>query len=224
MPDSAADLRHVDAWIFDLDNTLYRSSEAMLVQTDELMGSFIARFLNVDRTEARRVQKAYFRAHGLTLRGLMVEHGLDPEDYMRHLAQLDISDIEPDPELGAAIARLPGRKFVHTNAFSLHAARVLKRLGLTGHFDAVFDIGDADYVPKPAIAPYRRLCERHGVDPRRAIMIEDIARNLEPAATLGMTTVWLRTGASWAGDEPGGADHVVDDLKAWLKSVRLTGT
>ena len=221
MPSSAADLRHVDAWIFDLDNTLYRSSEAMLAQTDELMGSFIAGFLNVDRAEARRVQKAYFREHGLTLRGLMVEHGLDPDDYMRHLSRLDVSEIEPDPELVAAVARLPGRKFVDTNAFSFHAERVLKRLGLEGHFDAVFDIGDADYVPKPAIAPYRRLCERHGVDPRRAVMIEDIARNLEPASSLGMTTVWLRTGASWAGDGPGDADHVIDDLKGWLNSARL---
>ncbi|MAM67804.1 MAG: HAD family hydrolase, partial [Rhodospirillaceae bacterium] len=61
----------VESWIFDLDNTLYRTSPGMLAQIDDLMGSFISDFLNVDRVEARRIQKGYFRSHGLTLRGLM---------------------------------------------------------------------------------------------------------------------------------------------------------
>lgn len=217
----APDLSHVDTWIFDLDNTLYRTSPAMLSHIDELMGSFISDFLGVDRAEARRIQKGYFRSHGLTLRGLMVEHDLDPQVYIDHLSQLDLSDVQPDPHLGETLAALPGRKIVYTNAFTRHTSDVLDRIGLSAHFDAVFDIGHANYVPKPAIESYRLLCDLHGVDAHRAAMVEDISKNLEPAAELGMTTVWVRTDTHWARDvtETGHIDHITDDLAAWLREI-----
>lgn len=214
-------LDHIDFWIFDLDNTLYRTTPEMLAQIDELMGSFIADFLGVDRVEARRIQKGYFRTHGLTLRGLMVEHGLDPQDYIEHLSQLDLNDVTPDPHLAETLAALDGRKFVYTNAFTEHTRDVMERIGITDHFDGVFDISDADFVPKPAINSYRRLCDLHGIDPARAAMVEDIPRNLEPAAELGMTTVWVRTDTDWAKGitETGHIDHVTDDLTTWLKET-----
>jgi len=214
-------LDHIDFWIFDLDNTLYRTTPEMLAQIDELMGSFIADFLGVDRVEARSIQKGYFRTHGLTLRGLMVEHGLDPQDYIEHLSQLDLNDVTPDPHLAETLAGLDGRKFVYTNAFTEHTRDVMERIGITDHFDGVFDISDADFVPKPAIDSYRRLCDLHGIDPARAAMVEDIPRNLEPAAELGMTTVWVRTDTDWAKGitETGHIDHVTDDLTTWLKET-----
>ena len=217
----AQDLAHVDTWIFDLDNTLYRTSPAMLAQIDDLMGSFISEFLGVDREEAHRIQKGYFRSHGLTLRGLMVEHGLDPKVYIDHLSQLDLSDVKPDPEIADILGSLGGRKIIYTNAFTYHTEEVLKRIGISDHFDAVFDIGHANYVPKPAIESYRLLCERHGIDPARAAMVEDIAKNLEPAAELGMTTVWVRTDAHWARNvaDTGHIDHTTDDLAGWLRAI-----
>lgn len=221
----ADSLDHIDAWIFDLDNTLYRTTPEMLAQIDELMGSFIADFLDVDRVEARRIQKAYFRTHGLTLRGLMVEHGLDPQDYIDHLSQLDLSDVMSDPHLAETLANLDGRKFIYTNAFTEHTRDVMERIGITGHFDGVFDISDADFVPKPAIDSYRRLCDLHDIDPARAAMVEDIPRNLEPAAVLGMTTIWVRTDTDWAKGitETGHIDHVTGDLSAWLRAAVKSG-
>lgn len=220
-PPRARGLGDVDTWIFDLDNTLYRMSERMVAQIDDLMGSFIRELLGVGRDEAYRVQKDYFRKYGLTLRGLMLHHAVDPDAYMEHLSALDLSDIGPDPDLGRAIGRLPGRKIIYTNMFSGHTEKVVRRLGFSGHFDGVFDIGTADYVPKPAIEPYRTLCNRYDVDPRRAVMIEDIARNLEPAAELGMGTVWLRSGPRRGPEvtETDHIDYVIDDLAAWLDAA-----
>lgn len=223
-PPRPQDMHHVETWIFDLDNTLYRTSQGMLDQIDDLMGSFISDYLGVDRDEAHRIQKGYFRTHGLTLRGLMVEHGLDPQTYIEHLSQLDLSDVRPNPDLAALLAALPGRKIVYTNAFAAHTEEVMTRIGITDCFDAVFDIGHADYVPKPAIESYRRLCDRHRIEPARAAMVEDISRNLEPAAALGMTTVWVRTQTHWARNvtETDHIDHITDDLADWLRAV--TGT
>jgi len=224
-PLSASNFDHIDTWVFDLDNTLYRTSPEMLAQIDDLMGSFISDFLNVDRVEARVIQKGYFRSHGLTLRGLMVEHGLDPEVYVDHLSQLDLTDVRPNPELADTLNGLPGRKVIYTNAFTAHTREVMERIGITTYFDAVYDIGDADYVPKPAIESYRRLCNLHGIDPQRAAMVEDISRNLEPAAELGMTTIWVRTDTAWAKDvtDTDHIDHVTDDLTAWLQNIANSG-
>jgi putative hydrolase of the HAD superfamily len=213
--------RHVESWIFDLDNTLYPVTPKLLAHIDAHMGSFVARFLNVDADEARHIQKSYFRKYGLTLRGLMIHHGLDPVRYFDEMTPMDLDEVTPNPALAATLRRLDGRKLIYTNASARHAAMVLERLGMDGIFEAVFDIAAADWVPKPAIDGYRTLCERHAVEPNRTAMIDDIARNLEPAAALGMTTVWMKTDAEWAqGVAPEAhIHHVTGDLLGWLTRV-----
>lgn len=216
-----APFRHVESWVFDLDNTLYPVTPKLLAHIDAHMGSFVARFLNVDAEEARHIQKSYFRKYGLTLRGLMIHHGLDPVRYFDEMTPMDLSEVAPNPALADALRRLDGRKLVYTNASAHHAEMVLERLGMAGIFEAVFDIAAADWVPKPAIDGYRTLCDRYAVEPTRAAMIDDIARNLEPAAALGMTTVWMRTNAEWAqGIAPEAhIHHVTDDLLHWVEQV-----
>ena len=212
---------HVESWLFDLDNTLYPVTPKLLAHIDAHMGSFVARFLNVDADEARHIQKSYFRKYGLTLRGLMIHHGLDPVRYFDEMTPMDLDEVAPNPTLAAALHRLDGRKLVYTNASARHAEMVLERLGMDGVFEAVFDIAAADWIPKPAIDGYRTLCGKHAVDPARAAMIDDIARNLEPAASLGMTTVWMKTDAEWAqGVAPEAhIHHVTGDLLGWLEQV-----
>ncbi len=218
-------LRQAEAWVFDLDNTLYPPSTNLFAQIDERMRAFIARFLDLDLDEAQRVQKTYFREYGTTLRGLMNRHGLDPGAFLDYVHAVDLSLVPPNPALGATLARLPGRKYIFTNASADHAGRITDRLGVTHHFDAVFDIIDADYVPKPEPRIYEALVQCHGLDPGKTVMIEDIARNLAPAAALGMTTVWLRNDSP-VGVEGADGDHVhhvIDDLVAWLEDVVADG-
>lgn len=218
-PESGLDA--IRDWVFDLDNTLYPVTERLLGDIDRHITRFIADFLHMDETAARILQKDYFREYGLTLRGLMINHGLDPARYFDHMERSDLVDVDPDPALAGAIAGLRGRKFVYTNSSAGHTAMVLERLGMESTFDGVFDITAADYVPKPAIESYRSLCRRFQIEPTSAIMIDDIVRNLAPAATLGMKTVWMKTGAEWArDDEPDEHVHfVTDDLHAWLEQV-----
>jgi putative hydrolase of the HAD superfamily len=151
----------------------------------------------------------------------MVEHALDPGDFLAYVHDIDMSPLVPDPELESALTRLPGRKLIFTNGSTRHAENVLAHLGIAHHFSEIYDIAAAGYLPKPLPQTYRTLIERHGVDPDRAVYIEDIARNLEPAAALGMTTVWIAP-ADREADAPPPADyvhHVVEDLAEWLGSV-----
>jgi putative hydrolase of the HAD superfamily len=212
---------HIDTWIFDLDNTLYPSSSRLFDQVDTLIGQFVATLLGVDAAEAQRLQKHYFREHGTTLTGLMAQHKVDPHAYLDFVHNLDLSPITPSPALATALERLPGRKLIYTNGSLAHAERVMDRLGVRERFEAIFDIVASDFVPKPQESAYRMLIERHAIFPQRAAMIEDMPRNLAPAAALGMTTVLVSSDSPWAREGADGEhiDHVTDDLVAWLQSV-----
>ncbi len=215
------DPREVEVWIFDLDNTLYPASCNLFDQVDARMSAFIQELLSLEPTEARRVQKQYFREHGTTLRGLMDRHEVDPGAFLDYVHDIDFSVIPHAPGLEAALARLAGRKLVFTNATVPYSEQVLGRLGITHHIEAIFDIVAADYRPKPEPESYRQLIQEHGIDPSRAVLVEDIARNLAPAAALGMTTVWVPNEADWSRDgaEDGHVHHVAEDLAAWLEDL-----
>jgi putative hydrolase of the HAD superfamily len=214
-------LIEAETWIFDLDNTLYPASCNLFAQVDKHIGAFIAQLLQVDADEAYRIQKQYFRDYGTSLRGLMLHHQVDPRLFLEFVHAIDVSPVQPSPVLERALGRLPGRKIVFTNGSAKHAENVMARLGVSHRFDAIFDIVAADYFPKPEPFVYDRLVRRHWIDPKRAVMVEDIAKNLLPAHDMGMTTVLVRTEAEWARDGIDGAHihHVTDDLVLWLDGI-----
>src|SRR6266699_81082 len=194
----------IDTWVFDLDNTLYPHHVNLWQQVNARIGEFVASFLNVSPEQARRIQKDYYRRYGTTMRGMMTEHGVRADDYLAYVHKIDHSPLEPNPAMGAAIAKLPGRKLILTNGSTDHAGAVLARLGIGAHFEAVFDIIAAELEPKPAPQTYQKFLTVHGVDPTKSAMFEDLARNLVVPHELGMTTVLvvpahMRNCASGAG-------------------------
>lgn len=215
---SGFDPSGIDVWVFDLDNTLYPARSNLFAGVAARMTEFIKQRFDLEHEPARELQRDLFRRHGTTLRGLMTEHGVDPVPFLDFVHDIDVSPIDPSPELDALLARLPGRKVIFTNGSVAHAARVTARLGIERHFDHVFDIVASDFVPKPDPRPYDRLIDIAQIEPSRAVMIEDMAKNLAPAADLGMRTVWLRTEFEWATDgaERPHVHHVADDVVSFL--------
>jgi putative hydrolase of the HAD superfamily len=221
----------VETWVFDLDNTLYPHHLNLWQQVDERIRDYIANFLRVTPDEAFRVQKDYYRRYGTSMRGLMEEHGLNPDEFLEVVHQIDHSPLTPNPPLGAAIAQLSGRKLILTNGTRRHAEAVMGRLEIAEHFEDVFDIAAADLEPKPRPSVYDRFLSRHNVDPRKAAIFEDLARNLEVPHALGMTTVLVVPGGTrevfreeWelAGRDAPHVDHVTDDLTGFLRDVAET--
>jgi putative hydrolase of the HAD superfamily len=220
--------KHIETWVFDLDNTLYPHHLNLWQQVDERIRDYIVGFLKITREAAFRLQKDYYRRYGTTLRGLMEEHGLEPDEFLEIVHQIDRSPLQPDPALGAAIATLAGRKFILTNGTRHHAEDVMRRLEIEQHFDDVFDIKAAELEPKPRPLVYERFLARHQVDPARAAIFEDLARNLEVPHALGMTTVLvvpegarvvLREDWELAGREAPHVDHVTDNLTGFLRDI-----
>jgi putative hydrolase of the HAD superfamily len=220
---------HVETWVFDLDNTLYPHHLNLWQQVDDRIRAYVADFLKVSKDEAFRVQKDYYKRYGTTMRGLMTEHGMKPDDYLEFVHQIDHSPLTPDPALGAALTQLPGRKLILTNGTRKHADAVMKKLAVHDHFEDVFDIVAAELEPKPAPKTYQRFLERHDVDPNKAAMFEDLARNLETPHALGMTTVLVvpegtrevfREGWELEGRDAPFVDCVTENIAAFLETLR----
>ena len=219
---------HIDTWVFDLDNTLYPHHVNLWQQVDARIGEFISAYLKISAEEARVIQKDYYRRYGTSMRGMMTEHGVHADDYLAYVHKIDHSPLEPNPALGAAVAKLAGRKLILTNGTRRHADAVMQRLAIHEHFEDVFDIVAAELEPKPLAQTYDCFLARHGVDPTRAAMFEDLARNLAVPHALGMTTVLVvpehtrevfREDWELEGRDAPHVDHVTDDLVGFLEQV-----
>ncbi len=212
-----------ETWVFDLDNTLYSGVHGLFEQIDARMQAYVGEFLTLAPDAARKVQKEYFREYGTTLRGMMSNHGMEAEPFLEYVHNIDVSLIPEDAALDRALQKITGQKIIFTNASREHADRVLARLGVTHHFEGIFDIKDGGFVPKPDPAKYHELAEVFDFDPKKAIMIEDIARNLQPAKEMGMATLWVRTQTDCdvCKEEPVGShvDFETDDLTLWLEKL-----
>lgn len=218
----------VDSWVFDLDNTLYPAHTNLFGQIDVRIRAFVERLLSLGAADAQVLQKDYYRRYGTTLRGLMIEHGVAPDEFLEYVHDIDHSVVAEDPRLAAALLRLPGRRFIMTNGSVAHATAVARRLGIADHFDGIFDIVAADHDPKPSLAAFERFWAGHAIDPGRGAMFEDLARNLAPAHANGMRTVLVVPDGtrevfreSWEleGDAAPHVEHITDDLAGFLERV-----
>lgn len=219
-PGSGPDFSHVEAWVFDLDNTLYEGRVNLLKVVEKRICAFVTHHCRLPQADAFRLQKSYYLTYGNTLAGLMAHHDVDPEAYLAFVNDVDVSTLEPDPSLAAALSRLPGRLFVFTNNCGRYAERVLAQLGIFSMFDAVFDIRRIGFAPKPDPTAYRAIVQDATIAPSRAAMFDDLPVNLAPAHALGMTTVCV-------GGMPAHTTHIhhyTDDLPGFLGTLALKGS
>ena len=213
------DLCHVDTWVFDLDDTLYPREQGIMSLVQARINAFMMDAVGLPSDEARVLQRQFLTEYGTSLAGLMANYAVDPAKFLREVHDVPLDSLEPSPRLAEVLAALPGRKFVLTNGARFHAARVMDRIGISALFDGVFAIEDMDLTPKPAPSTYRHFIQRFGIDPHRAVFFEDTPRNLEPARSLGMTTVLIGDGH---GHEIGQwVDHSAPDLLDFLTPYSL---
>ena len=213
----------INTWIFDLDNTLYSADSGIFQQVHKLMGEFISNNLNMEISEAKKLQSKYYKQHGTTLRGMMDNHGVDPDYFLDEVHRLDYSIVGPNQLLNDELEKLEGRKIIYTNANEKHVLDVLKRINLSDYFDEIFDIKLANYIPKPEIKPYEQIIELFKIDASSSAMFDDIAKNLVPAKKVGFTPVWIDAGYENFSDDIKASrdylDYETRNLSLFLKDV-----
>ena len=213
----------INTWIFDLDNTLYSADSGIFQQVHQLMGEFISKNLNMDMPEAKKLQSKYYKQHGTTLRGLMDNHGIDPDHFLDEVHRLDYSIVGSNKTLNEELHKLQGRKIIYTNANKKHVIDVLDRIDLTNFFDEIFDIKMANYIPKPELKPYEQIINLFNIKPESSAMFDDIAKNLVPAKKVNFTSVWIDAGYENFSDDIKASREYLDfstrDLSLFLKDV-----
>mgnify|MGYP002628914666 FL=1 len=215
------ELKNIRHWIFDLDNTLYPNTTNLFDKIDTLMCKFIEDNLNVTPQESLKIKDTYFHEHGTTLNGLMQNHKIDAEKFLDFVHDIDYSLLNEDIALGEQIQKLPGEKIIFTNGTRKHAKKVTQQLGIENNFSKIFDIVDANFIPKPKIEPYHALIATHSIDAQNSIFIEDIAKNLLPAHELGMKTAWVESDDSYCkqGYDGKHVHYTIKNLTDFLKKI-----
>lgn len=222
-------LDHVTDWVFDLDNTLYPRECNLFAQIDIRITHYVMDVTMLDFDAARAMQKQYYRDFGTTLNGLMHQHKIDPDHFLNTVHAIDYTPVAAHPDLIAAIRDLPGRKFILTNGDTGHARSVLTRLGGADLFEDVHDIRAMTYVPKPHKAAYDGFFERYGIDPKQAIMFDDLEKNLVVPHDVGMATVQVVAAPGFTHDQVDAWEleqtkgphvhHVTADLAHFLRNL-----
>ena len=216
-------LKPIKYWIFDLDNTLYSGKTRVFEQVDKKMSEYISKKLHVSTAEAKEIQKNYFHEYNTTLNGMIKNHKIDADEFLEFVHNIDIDFLKKDLILGEELKKLDGKKIIFTNGSRKHALNVTKRIGIDQYFDDIFDIIDCEFVPKPAIQPYKKLVEKHKIDPKLCGFVEDIARNLKPAYEMGMKTIWIENNEPWA-KKYSDSDFInfkTNNLSEFLKQINL---
>ena len=217
------ELCSIKCWIFDLDNTLYSEKTRVFEQIDKKMSKYISKKLNVNIARAKEIQKNYFHEYNTTLNGMIKNHKIDANEFLEFVHDIDIDFLKNDPILNKELEKLGGKKIVFTNGSRKHALNITQRIGIDQHFDDFFDIVDSDFMPKPAIEPYKKLVEKHKIDPNLCVFVEDIARNLKPAYEMGMTTVWIENDEPWSRkfSDSNFVNYKTNNLSEFLKKINL---
>jgi len=210
-------------WIFDLDNTLYSGKKKVFEQVDKKMSEYISKKLNLDLKEAKKLQKNYFHKYNTTLNGLIKNHKINPNEFLEFVHDINIEFLQKDTNLGNEIEKLDGLKIIFTNGSRKHALNVTRKLGIDRLFDDIFDIVDCKFIPKPLVEPYKKLVEKHKIDPKLCVFVEDIARNLKPAYEMGMKTIWIENDEPWACkfSDSDFVNYKTNNLSEFLKKINL---
>jgi putative hydrolase of the HAD superfamily len=216
---------HVDTWVFDLDNTLYPPDSTLWPQIDDRITAYLMNLYGADGMTARALQKHYYHRYGTTLKALMDQGDADPDDFMSFVHDIDRSSLPRNLKLSDALGSLPGRKLILTNGSKKHAEDTATALGILEHFTDIFDIKAAGFVPKPQREAYEIFFDKHGVDPTKAAMFEDLVKNLEVPHAVGMKTILIvaKSGITDLRDDwerkqarPAFVEYVTDDIAQFL--------
>ena len=215
-------------WIFDLDNTMYDINLGLFKKISNRITDFIMSKYSLDIDQAKKIQKEYYLKYGLTLRGLIVEKKLEPEEFLDYVHDVEHPELEKNDQLISKIRILEGKKIIFTNATSKHAKKILKILELEHDFDQIIDIKDLEYIPKPDKRSYKKLLEclnlnKENLD--KTIFFEDTIKNLIPAKELGITTVWMKNSINEKDfmKNCNFIDYSFNNLNEFLDTIKMRG-
>ena len=178
----------IEAWIFDLDNTLYPRSNNLFRQVDKRIRMYVAKLLEVDEAEAERIQKRLLpRARHYPARAdaqPQCRRRRVPAIRARHRPRV----VQPDP------AWEPQSCGCRASATSSPTARATMPRKWRSGSASPSTSRTSSTSSRPISCRSRRrrpttASSSVSTGPRGAAMFEDLSRNLAVPKSVGMTTV-----------------------------------
>ena len=201
---------------FDLDDTLYPPSTGLWEAIGGRITQYMTERMGFPPEQVVSIREKYFREFGTTLRGLQANYNVDMDDYLAYVHNVPLERyIHPDPGVHAAIAGLPARKFIFTNADANHAKRVLNAVDLQGLFDGIIDVHSMAPFCKPMPEAFELALKAAGNPERRTcVFLDDQVRITRAARNLGMYTILV--GKATPGEDADAALLSLTDLPGLL--------
>lgn len=183
-------------WIFDLDNTLHDARPSIFPAMHVQMNAWLRGNLGVDEEGANAMRRMFWEKYGTTLAGLVRHYGTDPRKFIMATHEFpELGDmVVRENALRHALALLPGKKVIFSNAPRHYVDGVVRALGIARFFDAIYTIESTRFRPKPAFQGFHVLLRAHNLDPHRCVFVDDVLENLQAARRLGIATVWVSKG------------------------------
>ena len=223
-------LKDMKYLLLDLDGVCYGkhnnySLEKVFGQVSNRMTKFISERLKINLKKAKKLQTDYFYKYNTSLIGLMIHHKIPPQEFLKYVHTIDLSFMKEDKIMRNELINLDMEKFIFTNGSAEHAENILSHLGIYDLFgrDKIFDIQDGGYIPKPEAKTFDLMVEKFGIDPKKTIYIEDIAKNLSIGHKRGCITVWLINDEQFgrADSDKNYISIKIENLSLFLKEIRL---
>jgi len=180
-------------WFFDLDNTLHDAQASIFPSMNAQINAYLMRRFGLDEAGANAMRRGFWEKYGTTMEGLARHHGTSPAEFLRATHQFpELADmVVHENAMRHALARLPGRKIIYSNAPRHYVDEVVRTLGVARYFDAVYSIESTRYLGKPSVAGFRMLLRKHHLEAARCALVDDMLENLRTAKRLGLATVWV---------------------------------
>lgn len=212
--------------LFDLDNTLYPRSSGVLQRIDQRIEEFLRQRFPLPDPELREMRRGYWRKYGTTLGGLVAEHHVAPEEYLRFIHDVPIEELlQPDPALEQLLNAIPAPKGVFTNSIRSHAERVLRALAVERHFGRIYDLGFMGLEAKPHPNAFRGVLADLGLPAEACLFVDDTANNVRAARQLGLRTVQVLdagddSDANLEGEFVIPATHLLGEILMYFQFVK----
>ena len=203
-------MSEIETIVFDLDNTLYPKETGLLNEVSKRINEFICKKFNLNDEDATAHRKKFFHKYGTTLRGLMIEEGIEPEEYLKFVHNFNTKNfLKRNENLINVLSRIKQKKIIFTNSPREHVLSVIKVLGVEGFFSGIYDIRFLEFNNKPQKWAYDKVIKHAGINPRESMMVDDYEHNLKPAKELGMTTVLV---GNWDGTKFPYVDYYISKI------------
>lgn len=177
--------------LIDVDDTLYSPEIPVWPRIEARIYDYMHKRVGLDPKIIPALRNRLFNTYGTTLRGLQIEYGVDFNDYLLYVHDVDLSDLLlPDPVLQQVLANLPQEKWLFTNASRLHAQHCMESLGVSPYFAGIIGVEDTQPWCKPHPEAFHAALALCGSPlPEQTVFFDDRSDNLDTAAQLGMGTV-----------------------------------